>query len=406
MNRIIYFFLIIPFLSFSQKIEFGEPSYEIYRDVKPQTKLIKIKQIDNAFTNNVKVTVRNVDGINIILNPQVIEYEFKNLGPKEYIFPIFFNDTDITSKTNSVEHLELSYTVGSGAAATIVRGLLTVNILPFKEPKSELPDDFPSLIIFAGTNIDPVGENKVTSGSFNIEKNFTFDDEKFGDKWGLQFGAFTHKNQTKDSTSLRSHQYAPDIASKNGLLKDTSYIYTQSFSPNISTRTRSSGGYLNLTRELISGTLTKVFGVFGAELAVRNFNSTTNPITTRTDSVIYRGPLTPMRTTPITKDNYFIPSRTLSQLYINFGFRIVNNSEKLYLVLQPMWSVDTFNDTSFRPTNAIIKKGNGNNFNFRSFLIYKPFNISAMIDIKLSAINYNFYNFSVGLPIDLKGKFK
>lgn len=405
MNRIIYFFLFMPFFSFSQKIEFEKIELDITRDVKVQTKLVKISQKDNSFNSDIKVTIKNKNGIKIILNPQVIEYEFKQLGSKEYVFPIFFNDTDTTIKTKSIEYLELSYTVGTGTEAKIVQETFSVNILPFKEPKSELPDDFPNLIIFAGTNIDPVGEYKVTSGSFNIEKNFTFDDKFLGNKWGLQFGAFTHKNQTKDSTSLRSIQYAPDIASKDGLVKDKSYIYTQSFNPNISTSTRSSGGYLNLTRELLNGTSTKVFTLFGAELALRKFNSTANPITTRKDSTIYKGTLTPIGASPLTKDNFYIPSRVLTQFYLNLGFRIVNNSEKLYLVLQPMWSVDTFNDTSFRPTNAIIKKGRGNNFSFRSFIVYKPFNISAMIDVKLSAINYNFYNFSVGIPIDLKGVF-
>ncbi len=41
----------------------------------------------------------------------------------------------------------------------------------------------------------------------------------------------------------------------------------------------------------------------------------------------------------------------------------------------------------------------------RTFIVYKPVNISLLLDIKIRGLESNFINFSIGVPIDIKGVF-
>ncbi len=289
MKKKLLLFILISSRSFAQEVGFTEPEIKVMRKTKEQNIPIKIQLKDSEkLKTTINITVSQSEGKEIKLNPETITYNFTPTKT-EYVFNLQvsnFSESELKNDESRVI-LKLLYDFDSDKDGHDEKfeKTLVIKVIPFSESKEELPDDFPKLIIFGGTNIDPLGENVVTSGSFNFEYNFNLSKKH---RTGIQFGLFSNKNFTKDSLTKTFNYYAPDILTEKGLTEDKSYVYTQLVEPRIRTKTRSNGGYFNFTKQFDTDTDTKIYLIVGGEFIFRKFTSSADPKSTIIDSTKYK----------------------------------------------------------------------------------------------------------------------
>ncbi len=396
MKYLILLFLLIPLVSVSQEVNFEKKEIKIMRKTDEQNIPVKV-MIDNENTNT-SIEITQIEKGEITLNPQIITYTFNN-SLKEYVFNFqvrTFPESDLKKEETRII-LRLKYKKG----VEDIEKLLLVRIIPFEVTT----ENFPEYILFTGTNIDPLGDNLITSSSAFFDYNFKLTKKGCS---GINFGLYTNKNFSKDSSMARQIRYfAPDVKSQDGLVLDKSKVYTQLIDQRFSTKVRTFGGYINTTFELDIWEKTKTYFLLGGEIIQRRFSTTLDPKITQGDTLTYNKQFENkvIASSAVTKESFFSPPTIFNQALINVGLRIENSSKDFYFLLQPIISYGRGISSTRFPDKTRVKDKYETSAYIRVFATNKPTNISMQFDYRIGTKFGGFANFSIGFPLDIKGAF-
>lgn len=271
------------------------------------------------------------------------------------------------------------------------------------------------LYLFSGTNIDPLGEKKVTSASFELIKRLNF-----SKKWQGRFGLYTNKNSIADSTSFRTLYFSPDV--KKGLKEGESTIYTQTYDLAVARNIRAWGGYFNLIGDFRKkdkideddsddeenpnqkNAWIKPF--ISLEFTYRE--QTGSPQIKNSvisDSVIYSKDF-PKNITigslPITTDRTIIPARQLYQTFFSAGVIFESFTTNCEFYLQASAGVASIFERIRNP--SVVRELDSKCEGFvalKGYIRTVPSNIIIAGDLKSFGKGNMFLNLSIGLPLDI-----
>lgn len=158
---------------------------------------------------------------------------------------------------------------------------------------------------------------------------------------------------------------------------------------------------------------TKISIVGGVEISFRKISNSHNFTSLKIDTLssneirsLNSDQMMRIGPKPAAKESFYVSNTFITNRYLNSGLRIENSSEKVYLIFQPQAAIDFGTGVVELPGRHRIDKmkfADRLTFNGRTSLVYKPLNLSMLIDLKLG--RYSFTNVSIGLPIDIGGVF-
>ncbi|RRA98757.1 hypothetical protein [Larkinella rosea] len=281
---------------------------------------------------------------------------------------------------------------------TLVAVLMLVASVSFGQEETEKIVEPLDFYLFGGTNIDPLGDKKVTSASFELIKRLNFSDKVKG-----RFSLYTNKNAISDSVIFQTRYFSPDV--KNGLKEGESTIYTQKYDVSVARNIRAWGGYFNLMREFDLSNHTSISPFFGIEFTYREQTGAPQIKNSAViDSTVYTKDFPKdkvISTLPITSDRTIIPTRKLYQTFFNFGVVFESFTKNCEFYLQPSVGFASVFETIGSPANRAIDYKSQRFVSLRGMIRAVPSNIIIAGDLKSFGRGNLFFNMSIGLPIDI-----